>query len=150
MAHQDFNDDTKDAGEVGAGHHVTALYELAPPGEGSRIDPLKYTKSASSGAASNESFTVKLRYKQPDGDKSRLIETGVVDGGRSFAEASDDLKFAAAVAGFGMLLRDSPQKGTLTYAGVLEIAQPATKHDPGGHRREFLAGVQRAKELSGR
>ncbi len=148
MAHQDFNDDTKDAGEVGAGHHVTALYELAPPGEASRIDPLKYTRSASSGAASNESFTVKIRYKQPDGDRSRLIETGVVDGGRSFGEASDDLKFAAAVAGFGMLLRDSPQRGSLTYAGILEIAQPATKRDPGGYRREFLAGVQRAKELA--
>ncbi len=81
MAHQDFNDDTKDAGEVGAGHHVTALYELAPPEEGSKVDPLKYTRAASSAGASDESFTVKLRYKQPDGDKSRLIETGVVDPG---------------------------------------------------------------------
>jgi Ca-activated chloride channel family protein len=150
MAHQDFNDDTKDAGEVGAGHHVTALYELAPPGEGANVDPLKYRKSDSSGAASNESFTVKLRYKQPDGDTSRLVEHGVVDAGRSFAEASDDLKFAAAVAGFGMLLRDSGHKGTLTYAGVLEIAPPASARDPGGYRREFLAGVQRARELAGR
>jgi Ca-activated chloride channel family protein len=149
LAHQDFNDDTKDAGEVGAGHHVTALYELAPPGEGSKIDPLKYTRASASGAASDESFTVKLRYKQPDGDKSKLLETGVVDGGRSFGEASDDLKFAAAVAGFGMLLRDSPHRGTLTYAGILEIAQPASARDPGGYRGEFLAGVQRARELAG-
>ncbi len=150
MAHRDFNDDTKDAGEIGAGHHVTALYELAPPGDGAKIDPLKYTRTSASGAASDESFTVKLRYKQPDGDKSKLLETGVVDAGRSFGEASDDLKFAAAVAGFGMLLRDSPHKGSLTYAGVLEIAQPVSARDPGGYRREFLAGVQRAKELARR
>jgi Ca-activated chloride channel family protein len=150
LAHKDFNDDTKDAGEVGAGHHVTALYELAPPGEGSKVDHLKYSRTSPAGAASDESFTVKLRYKQPDGDKSRLLETGVVDAGRSFAEASDDLKFAATVAGFGMLLRDSPHKGSLTYAAVLEIAHPAATRDPGGYRREFLAGVQRARELAGR
>jgi Ca-activated chloride channel family protein len=150
MAHQDFNDDTKDAGEVGAGHHVTALYELAPPSEGAKIDPLKYTRSEASASASNESFTVKLRYKQPDGDKSRLMEIGVVDSGRSFGEASDDLKFASAVAGFGMLLRDSPSKGSLTYGAILEIAQPVSSRDPGGYRREFLAGVQRARELDGR
>ena len=148
--HQDFNDDTKDAGEVGAGHHVTALYELAPPGEGSKVDPLKYRKSDPSGGASHEAFTVKLRYKQPDADTSRLIEIGIVEAGRPFAEASDDLKFAAAVAGFGMLLRDSAHKGSLTYAGVLEIAQPVSARDPGGYRREFLAGVQRARELAGR
>ncbi len=129
---------------------MTALYEIAPPDDGGRIDPLKYTKSEASGSASRESFTVKVRYKQPDGDKSRLMEIGVVDPGRSFGEASDDLKFAAAVAGFGMLLRDSPSKGSLTYAGVLEIAQPAAARDPGGYRREFLAGVQRARELDGR
>ena len=175
MAHKDFNDDTKDAGEVGAGHHVTALYELSPPGEGGKLDPLKYNHTASTGAAGHESFTVKLRYKQPDGDRSRLIEIGVVDSGQTFGGASDDLKFAAAVAGFGMLLRDSPNKGSLTYAGVLEIARPlvtelvflsgstlpsaggpeftripVTARDPGGYRREFLASVQRASELAGR
>jgi Ca-activated chloride channel family protein len=150
MAHQDFNDDKKDAGEVGAGHHVTALYELVPPGEAPKVDPSRYTKTVSSGTASDESFTVRLRYKRPDGDTSKLIEIGVVDSGRAFADASDDLKFAAAVAGFGMLLRDSPSKGSLTYAGILEIAQPVSTRDPGGYRREFLAGVQRASTLAGR
>ncbi len=150
LAHQDFNDDTKDAGEVGAGHHVTALYELVPPDGANRIDPLKYTKAAASGNASDESFTVKLRYKPPADDTSRLMEIGVTDPGRTFADASADLKFAAAVAGFGMLLRDSANKGTLTYAGVLEIAGPAAARDPGGYRREFLAGVQRARGLAGR
>ena len=97
MAHQDFNDDTKDAGEIGAGHHVTALYEIVPTGKVGDlpgIDPLKYTKPAASTASSNESFTVKLRYKHPDGDTSRRLDYGVTDPGRSFAEASDDLKFA--------------------------------------------------------
>ena len=153
MAHQDFNDDTKDAGEIGAGHHVTALYELVPAGkEGNLpgVDPLKYTKPASSNSSSNESFTVKLRYKRPDGDTSRLLEYGVVDQGQSFAQASDDLKFASAVAGFGMLLRDSADKGSLTYPGVLEIAESTLSRDSSGYRQEFVAAVRQAKALSGR
>ena len=148
MAHQDFNDDTKDAGEIGAGHHVTALYELVPPGkEGDlpRVDPLKYAKPADSIVASGESFTVKLRYKRPDSDTSRLIELGVVDAGRSFGEASDDLKFACAVAGFGMLLRDSARKGSMTYAGVLEIAEASMAGDRSGYRQEFVEAVRRRR-----
>jgi Ca-activated chloride channel family protein len=151
MAHQDFNDDTKDAGEIGAGHHVTALYELVPPGkEGNvaRIDPLKYTQPASSSVPSDESFTVKLRYKRPDGDTSRRLEYGVVDKGRSLGQASDDFKFACAVAGFGMLLRDSADKGSLTYPGVLEIAEATLAKDSSGYRQEFVAAVQRARALS--
>jgi Ca-activated chloride channel family protein len=151
MAHQDFNDDTKDAGEVGAGHHVTALYELVPPGEEASIpgiDPLKYQKPAQSTGTSNEALTVKLRCKQPDGDKSRLIELGVVDKGQPFADASADLKFAAAVAGFGMLLRDSPHKGSLTYPGVREIAQATLTDDSSGYRKEFAAAVEQAQRLS--
>ena len=132
MAHQDFNDDTKDAGEIGAGHHVTALYELVPPGKegdlpGSR--PAQVHEDRHDHTPSDESFTVKLRYKRPDGDKSRLIELGVVDKGRSLGQASDDLKFASAVAGFGMLLRNSADKGSLTYAGVLEIAESTLSRD---------------------
>ena len=153
MAHQDFNDDTKDAGEIGAGHHVTALYEIVPAGTIESlpgIDPLKYTKPASSATPSNESFTVKLRYKRPDGDTSRLLEYGVVDEGRSFAQASDDLKFASAVAGFGMLLRESADKGSMTYPGVLEIAGSTLSKDPSGYRQEFVAAVRQAKALCGR
>jgi Ca-activated chloride channel family protein len=151
MAHQDFNDDGKDAGEIGAGHHVTALYELVLPSEEASIpgiDPLKYQKPAQSTGTSNESFTVKLRCKQPDGDKSRLIELGVLDKGQPFADASPDLKFAAAVAGFGMLLRDSPYKGSLTYSGVREIAQATLSDDSSGYRKEFVAAVEQAQRLS--
>jgi Ca-activated chloride channel family protein len=153
MEHQDFNDDTKDGGEIGAGHHVTALYELVPPGkEGNlpKIGPLKYTKPAPPAAPSQESFTVKLRYKLPDGDRSRLLDFGAEDAGRSFGEASDDLKFASAVAGFGMLLRDSVYKGNLTYPSVLEIAGSSSSHDPSGYRQEFIAAVRRAQVISRR
>jgi Ca-activated chloride channel homolog len=153
MAHQDFNDDTKDAGEIGAGHHVTALYELVPPGkigDLSGVDPLKYTKGAASTTSSGESFTVKLRYKRPDADTSRRLEYGVTDHGRSFAQASEDLKFASAVAGFGMLLRGSADKGSLTYPGVLEIAEGTLAGDPSGYRREFVAMVRQAQSLSRR
>jgi Ca-activated chloride channel homolog len=153
MAHQDFNDDTKDAGEIGAGHHVTALYELVPAGslgDVPAIDPLKYSKPAESKSSSDESFTVKLRYKRPDGNQSRPLEIGVVDGGQSFSQASDDLKFASAVAGFGMLLRDSPNKGSSTYPAVLEIAESTLSRDSSGYRQEFVAAVRQAQALTGR
>jgi Ca-activated chloride channel homolog len=147
------NDDTKDAGEIGAGHHVTALYELVPPGkigDLSGIDPLKYTKGSASTTSSDESFTVKLRYKRPNADTSRRLEYGVTDQGRSFARASEDLKFASGVAGFGMLLRGSADKGSLTYPGVLEIAEETLADDKSGYRREFVAMVRQAQGLSRR
>src|SRR3974390_37689 len=85
MAHRDFNDDRKDAGEIGAGHHVTALYELVPAGQGEAKQAsgsLKYQETKRTTVASDESFTVKIRFKQPDSDKSQLIERGVVDEGK--------------------------------------------------------------------
>ncbi len=153
LRNQDFNDDTKDAGEIGAGHHVTALYELVPPGKDHNVpatDPLEFQKPAAPGAseARGESLIVKLRYKPPTGDTSKLLKRGVVDEGYGYAEASDDLKFASAVAGFGMLLRGSPHKGTLTYAAVLELGSASEGKDPSGYRREFLDLVRKAKSLS--
>lgn len=149
MAHQDFNNDAKDAGEIGAGHHVTALYELAPPGKeaGPEVDTLKFQKPSKVQAISNDSLWVKLRYKQPEGTTSKLIERGVIDEGLDFARASDDLKFASAVAGFGMLLRDSPHKGSLTYSAVTELATPTLAHDPSGYRKEFIELVKKAQSL---
>jgi Ca-activated chloride channel family protein len=140
MAHQDFNDDTKDAGEIGAGHHVTALYEIAPA-QGGAI------QAAADQRSSSESLTVRLRYKKPDGDKSGLVELKVVDKGLDFGHASNDLKFAAAVAGFGMLLRDSPYKGSLTYAGLLEISRATLVEDPSGYRQEFVDLVGKAQTV---
>jgi Ca-activated chloride channel homolog len=151
MAHKDFNDDTKDAGEIGAGHHVTALYELVPAGregalEGSEAS--RYTKTTTTHTPSDESFAVRLRYKRPNENESRKIEIGVVDKGQSFGASSDDLKFASAVAGFGMLLRNSDGKGSLTYPGVIEIAHGTLSRDGSGYRKEFLAAVRQAQLLS--
>ncbi|MBW2261214.1 MAG: VWA domain-containing protein [Deltaproteobacteria bacterium] len=155
LAAEDFNDDTKDAGEIGAGHTVTALYEIVPAGQDvdlPGVDPLKYQKpmGKTGAAASGELFTLKLRYKMPDGDTSKLIERPVTDIGESWAEASNDFRFAAAVAGFGMLLRDSSFKGTATYASILALAEKALGEDPRGYRKELLGLVSSAKKLSGK
>src|SRR5262249_4764300 len=120
---EDFNDDRKDAGEIGAGHHVTALYELVPAGAEKDVaagDPLVFQKAAEKPREPRkESLFVRLRFKRPDQDRSELREAFATDEQVGFAGASDDFKFASAVAGFGMLLRGSPYKGSLTYAGVL-------------------------------
>jgi Ca-activated chloride channel family protein len=148
---QDFNDDKKDAGEIGAGHTVTALYELVPPGkegEVPRLDALKYQQAPESSGGSEELLTVKLRYKAPEGEASKLLEHPVTDAGHDLAGASQDFKFAAAVAAFGMLLRDSPHKGNGTYAAVEELAEASRGEDASGYRREFIELVRAAAKLA--
>ena len=140
---EDFHDDKKDAGEIGAGHTVTAFYELVPPGkEGNlpKVDALKYQPSAdgSAASASDELLTLKLRYKLPQADTSELLTFPVVGPAKPLAEASPDFRFAAAVAGWGMLLRDSEHKGLATFQMVMELAQAAKGDDPFGYRAEFL------------
>jgi Ca-activated chloride channel family protein len=155
LAAEDFNDDKKDAGEIGAGHTVTALYEVVPAGmkvDVPSVDPLKYqpaAKPAGGKRASKELLTLKLRYKEPDGDTSRLLEFPVTDNDKRFGQASADFQFAASVAGFGMLLRGSEHKGTTTYDAVLEMASASKGADPHGYRAEFLEMVRRAKALTG-
>jgi len=143
LAAQDFNDDTKDAGEIGAGHTVTALYEIVPPGvelEVPEVDPLKYQPAPDPDHVidTGELMTVKLRYKEPDGDTSRLIEVPVTDAGLALVDASDDFVFATSVASFGMLLRGSEQRGDFTLAAVAEMASAAVGEDPNGYRSEFI------------
>jgi Ca-activated chloride channel family protein len=156
---EDFNNDAKDAGEIGAGHTVTALYEIVPVGgeiRGGSVDDLKYQHPAEEkperyvSDGSRELLTLKLRYKQPDGDKSRLLEFPVTDNGRRFANASTDFKFAAAVAEFGMLLRDSEFAGNSSYGAVLELAGEAKGTDAEGYRSEFLTLVKTAQRLAGK
>jgi len=152
LAAQDFNDDTKDAGEIGAGHTVTALYEIVPAGVELAVpgvDPLRYQQPTqlSPAAGSGELFTLKLRYKQPDGDTSTKLEIPVRDSNRPYARASADFQFAAAVAAFGMLLRDSPYKGTASYDAVLELGGEGARRDPHGYRAEFLDLVRKARDL---
>jgi len=155
---EDFNDDTKDAGDIGAGHTVTALYQVIPAGmpvEGGGVDELKYhTPTAApviaAGNVSDEMLTVKLRYKQPDGKTSTRMDFPVTDSDQSIDRADDDFKFAAAVASFGMILRDSKHKGAYTLAGVAELAGAAKGPDPHGRRAEFVKLVARARELKDR
>ena len=150
---RDFNDDSKDAGDIGAGHTVTALYEVVPPGvelAGPDVDPLKYQQvpELSESAAAGELLTLKLRYKQPDGDTSQLLTFPVRDAGRGYAQASADFKFAASVAAFGMLLRSSPHRGTATYDGVLELAGEGAVRDPHGYRAQFIELVRTSRDLA--
>jgi len=154
---QDFNDDTKDAGELGAGHSVTALYEIIPTGVESdvnlpTVDPLKYQQNAVDATAynSNELMMVKLRYKAPNENESKLIQQPVVENQVSFADASNNLKFAAAVAEFGMILRDSPYKGSATFAEVLKLAQESQGVDLEGYRAEFIRLVEKSQAIAPR
>jgi Ca-activated chloride channel family protein len=149
---EDFDDDRKDAGEIGAGHTVTALYEVVPAGL--PLDrpgvALKYQQppAPSSAAAGGELMTVKLRYKQPEGDASRLVATAVAARGGD-ARGTERLRFAAAVAAFGMLLRESEHRGAADWPLVLELARAGSGDDAQGYRSEFLDLATRAAELSG-
>ena len=158
LAAGDFDDDRKDAGEIGAGHTVTALYEIVPS-DGKQADAakenegLKYQRvrahDLSEQAASGETATLRLRYKQPEAEMSEKLEFVVKDAGKRFGEASADLRFAAAVAAFGMKLRGSKHAGDLTLAAVEEFATGAVGgNDPGGWRSEFVELVRQAKQLS--
>jgi Ca-activated chloride channel family protein len=155
LADRDFNDDTKDAGEIGAGHTVTALYEVVPAGqkvENPGVDELKYSRPAEvpQGANAHELLTVKLRYKEPEGDVSRPLNVGVPDRQASYRNASDNFKFAAAVAEFGLLLRGSRYKGQSTYANAVELARASAGADLTGRRAEFIGLVERAGRLAPR
>lgn len=153
LAKEDFNDDTKDAGEIGAGHTVTALYELVPPGVGGAptVDDLKYQKNEppklSEAAKEGELCTVKLRYKAPDGDVSKLFSFSVRDDAAGIEKKSREFKFAASVAAFGLLLSESPFKGSATFEQVLSLGQAGKGEDEYGYRAEFLGLVRNAKEM---
>jgi Ca-activated chloride channel homolog len=149
---EDFNDDTKDAGEMGSGHTVTALYELIPAGsdeEVSSIDPLKYQseKREVKNEVSGEMLTIKLRYKEPDGDKSRLYEKAIGPVVKQYAETTERFRFSAAVAGFGMLLRNSEYKGSITYNDVIRMAGEGKGPDEDGYRSEFIRLVKIVKDM---
>jgi Ca-activated chloride channel family protein len=153
LAHQDFNDDGKDAGDIGAGHTVTALYEVVPAGgdvEVPGVDPLKYQEPSRPGARakSDEVLTLKLRHKLPEGDKSALMEVTLRDERRAFEGASTDFRFAAAVASFGMVLRDSPYRGAANLDKTLKWAKASLGDDDGSLRAEFVTLVDRARSFS--
>jgi Ca-activated chloride channel family protein len=149
---EDFKDDKKDAGEIGAGHTVTALYEIIPygyPVPDSDVDPSKYQEPVELTAASDsgELLTVRLRYKDPDGQVSTPLELPVIAEQKAFLDASPDFQFAASVAEFGMLLRNSKYRGDASFGSVLEIAQANLGNDRSGYRSEFVELVRTASRL---
>jgi Ca-activated chloride channel homolog len=147
---EDFDNDKKDAGELGAGHTVTALYEIVPTGsDHSYTRKLKYQKSEviSLLPENNELATIKFRYKKPDGTKSILMEETIPCETVNLNEASNNFKFSAAVAGFGMLLRNSDYKGDINYDEILDLARSSKGKDNDGFRAEFINLVELAKQL---
>ncbi len=139
LADEDFNNDTKDAGEIGAGHTVTALYELQPVGSAGvpDVDPLKYQRISPPVDNSNEMLTVKVRYKPVHSGNSLLLSMAVTNNDTALLSTSVDFRFAATVAGFGMLLRHSDQINGLTYPKLLTMAKNSRGTDEQGYRAEF-------------
>jgi len=147
LAAEDFNDDKKDAGEMGAGHSVTALYEIIPAASKEKVsgvDPLKYQK-LSEQAGAGELLTVKCRYKMPKDTSSRLCAQALPDADRSFTSGSENFRFSAAVAEFGMLLRDSEFKGSSTFDNMIALARSARGKDDEGYRAEFIRLAETAQ-----
>lgn len=154
---KDFDDDTKDAGEMGAGHTVTALYELVPagtavpaPAEGLRYQPGTPQPLGPNARNAEEAFVVKMRHKKPDGDVSTLRELPVPNRSVRWEAASEDFRFSAAAAAFALVLRNSAYKGDASLDTALRLAEGATRFDPNGHRAEFIDLVHRAKAIVGR
>ncbi len=148
---EDFDDDRKDAGELGAGHTVTALYEIVPETGKPSAAALRYqeTRPKASAADTDELAYVKLRYKPPAGEKSILVTRSVGSKCVKLAKSSANFQFSAAVATWGMLLRDSEHKGTASYEQVSELAHAAAKgHDKFGYRAEFLELVKLSAKLT--
>ncbi len=155
---EDFNDDKKDAGELGAGHTVTALYEIIPVGVKSEfltsVDDLRYqnnskiTTNYTVVASSDELLNLKLRYKKPDETKSKLIVSPLKDANIALSKTSDNFRFSAAVASFGMILRNSEFKGNADYQKVIELAKNAKGKDTEGYRNEFLKLVESCMLMS--
>ncbi len=153
LAKEDFNNDAKDAGELGSGHTVTALYEIIPVGvkadELNSVDALRYSSAKGTkpaGDFGNEVINIKLRYKQPDGNKSTLLQQAVIDSENT--ASSDNYKLAAAVAQFGMLLRASAYKGNASYASAKTLANETLDFDKEGYRKELVQLIEKAAKLN--
>ena len=149
---EDFNNDKKDAGEIGSGHTVTALYEVIPKGVESnlpKVDSLRYqtVKLEDSYKHNSEIMTVKIRYKRPKDNNSKLMVKTVFDKMVSLEQSSDDFRFSAAVAQFGMLLRNSKFKAKSSFENVLTLSESAMGYDTNGYRREFAMLVKKGKQL---
>ena len=154
LKREDFSNDKVDAGDIGAGHTVTAIYEVTPAGSSARlIEDLRYgtrdDRGARRSAAAGEYGFLKIRYKLPDSTRSRLIETPIRISAGVPSGLVQDVRFSTAVAGFSQLLRDGRYTGALSYEDVLREAQASRGEDPYGYRAEFVQLVRRAIQASG-
>ena len=152
LRNEDFNDDKKDAGDIGAGHNVTALYEIVPAGvevPGGKVDDLKYQQpgGASAAAGSGELLTVKIRYKAPGANASKLLSRTVAGAAPELAKTSIDFRWAAAISAFGMMLRDSPHRGNLSWAQIKAMADGAVGSDAEGYRKEAVKMIDVASRM---
>jgi Ca-activated chloride channel homolog len=150
MKPEDFKNDAKDAGDMGSGHTVTALYEIVPVGakiDLPSVDPLKYQKAIETKGNSEEWLTVKMRYKQPEGEASKELAAVLAGADTAMGE---DFRFASAVAEFGLVLRESPFKGSASLDAVIDRAGRSLGDDPNGYRREFVDVARKAKGLTTR
>ena len=153
LASEDFNDDNKDAGELGSGHTVTALYEVIPVGVKDdftkSVDQLKYQSNDKKIVSNTEEImTIKLRYKKPDEDLSKLITHPIMDNHTAIENTSNNFRFSAAVAEFGLMLRSSEYKQQSSYSQVVSLAKGAKGADDNGYRAEFIKLVQAATSLA--
>jgi Ca-activated chloride channel family protein len=154
LAAEDFNDDTKDAGELGSGHTVTALYEVIPVGVEDKftkpVDSLKYQSNnrVVTSQSGDEVMTIKLRYKESDGNTSKLIVHPVKDQNLPFANTSDNFRFSAAVAEFGLLLRNSEFRQQSNYPQTIALAKSALGKDENGYRAEFIGLAESVHSLA--
>jgi Ca-activated chloride channel family protein len=149
LAREDFKNDQVDAGDIGAGHRVTALYEIIPVGAHGHIDPLRYGSNPARGATNGEIANVRVRYKMPGAEDSRLLEYPVARSSLVSADkTSPDLRFAASVAAFGQRLRGGKYLGDFGYEAIETLARGAMAQDSEGYRREFVSLVKLAASLS--
>ncbi|MBN9252176.1 MAG: DUF3520 domain-containing protein, partial [Mesorhizobium sp.] len=152
---EDFNNDRVDAGDIGSGHSVTAIYEITPKGAAQQIDPLRYGEAttANGGVANADEYAlVKIRYKLPDAETSKLITSAVTASNEvaSFDAAGEDQRFSIAVAAFGQKLRNEDAMSDFDYGRILDMASAARGSDPFGYRSEFLALIRLASALAGK
>jgi Ca-activated chloride channel family protein len=149
LENADFNDDTKDAGELGAGHVVTVIYEIIPIGSTStflkNVDPLKYTSKSSPKVSTNEIATVKARYKKDHRTSSVKVEIPVLHEVAESASISESIQWSLIVAEFGLLLRDSPYKSNANFAFLIEKAKKLARDE---HRLECVKLIEKANSLS--
>jgi Ca-activated chloride channel family protein len=153
LAREDFNNDKVDAGEIGAGHRVTALYEIIPANSKGLVDSLRYGSATSTDKAArgDEFALLRLRYKQPDADSSKLLEYPIkTNAVVAKDQMSTDLRFAASVAAFGQLLRGGRYVDQFSYADVIKLANSGAGEDVDGYRHEFMSLVKLANEISAR